>query len=240
MAKRNPYFRFQQFTVYHDLCAMKVGTDGTILGAWVDVSNATRALDIGTGSGLIALMMAQKNQLLKIEAIDIEKNAIEQAKINFANSPFGQRLSPQLTALKDYKSTFKFDVIASNPPYFTESLKSPNKERATARHADSLSAEELVDFAAHNLSEKGALSVIYPIEYKNKIIDIAANRGLTPKRITTLQPTVESKPIRVLIELSKDENQPIENSLAIEIQRHIYSDDFKELVKNFYLKEFIS
>lgn len=235
---RNPYFKFQQFTVFHDKCAMKVGTDGTILGAWVDVENAREALDIGTGTGLISLMMAQKNPVLQIDAIDIESSAIEQAKENVSQSPFAERINLKQIALQELEISKQYDAIVSNPPYFTETLKSPDQKRAIARHADSLTPEELICFSASKLAKGGRLSMIYPFEYKDKLIEIGKEYGLSPSRITTLYPTPQSTPKRILIEFTKGESTLLEkNDLIIEIERHVYSAEFKQLVKDFYLRD---
>lgn len=235
---RNPYFRFQQFTVFHDKCAMKVGTDGTVLGAWVDVGHAKRALDIGTGTGLISLMIAQKNTDLQIDAIDIESNAIQQAETNVAQSPFSKRIRLCQTAMQDFAAAdTRYDVIVTNPPFFTETLKSPDKKRAIARHADSLTAEELICFSAQRLTDNGRLSVIYPYEYRDRLISLGREYNIYPSRITNLYPTPQSAPKRILLEFSKTEKGPIENDLIIETERHVYSDEFKYLMKDFYLKE---
>ena len=139
----NPYFRFKQFTVYHDLCAMKVGVDGVILGAWADCRNIKYSLDVGTGSGLIALMLAQRSEAY-IHAIDIGENAYKQAEINFNNSPFHDRLSLEQIAFQDFSSSIKYDLIVSNPSYFVHSLKSPDKNRSLARHNEYLPLKVLL------------------------------------------------------------------------------------------------
>ena len=141
----NPYFRFKKFTVYHDRCAMKVGTDGVLLGAWVNVSG-DNILDIGTGTGLISLMMAQRNEKAVIDAIDIDSDAVSQAKDNIGNSPFSNRINSWNASLQEFSSKVekRYDVIVSNPPFFVQSLKSPNKERSVARHTDSLPVADLI------------------------------------------------------------------------------------------------
>lgn len=237
MAKRqpNPYFRFQKFTAYHDQCAMKVGTDGVLLGAWVDVCNATHALDIGTGTGLISLMIAQRSDSLQIDAIDIDHNAIVQAQTNINQSPFNNRITTHKAALQEHYSESKYDLIVSNPPFFNDSLKSTNNQRNLARHTDSLSAEELLESAARLLTEQGKLSLIYPHKYKERLIMLAPQYNLNISRLTDVYPTPTSEPKRILIELSKENFELCENKLVIEEARHIYTTNFKELVKDFYL-----
>ena len=232
----NPFFKFKEFTVFHDRCAMKVGTDGVLLGAWTDISGCNKILDVGTGTGLIAMMCAQRNRKASIDAIDIDNEAIEQAKDNIKSSPFGERISCIKSSLQDhYKQTqTKYDLIVSNPPFFTQSLKSPDRERTLARHNDSLSVDELVSISTGLLTDKGRLSVIYPFEYKETLIRLAKEYKLCAVRITNVYPTLSSIPKRVLMELSKEELPVVENDLTIEKERHVYSDEFVGLVKDFY------
>lgn len=233
----NPYFRFKKFTVYHDRCAMKVGTDGVLLGAWVNVSG-DNILDIGTGTGLISLMMAQRNEKAVIDAIDIDSDAVSQAKDNIENSPFGNRINSWNASLQEFssKAEKRYDVIVSNPPFFVQSLKSPNKERSLARHTDSLPVADLIGLSASLLSQAGRISFIYPFDYKEELIKLAEQYKLSVSRITNVFPTLDSVPKRILIELSKEEVTPIENDLIIEKARHVYSDGFTALLKDFYLK----
>lgn len=239
MAKRqpNPYFRFQQFTVFHDLCAMKVGTDGVLLGAWADVSNANKALDIGTGTGLVSLMMAQRNNSLSIDAIDIDRGAIEQSQINVKQSSFSDRIKIEEVALQKFASNTKYDVIVSNPPYFNDSLKSLDDQRNLARHTDSLYAKDIINQSIKLLNDQGKVSLIYPYEYKETLINLASQYKMSISRMTSVLPTPTSTPKRILIELSRLKSELIENELVIETKRHIYSRDFQELVKDFYLKK---
>lgn len=234
----NPYFRFKQFTVYHDRCAMKVGTDGVLLGAWCDASEANTALDIGTGTGLIALMIAQRNPNSIIDAIDIDKDAIEQAEENIRQSPFFLRIKCHHCSLQLFHGQYqrKYDVIVSNPPFFAQSLKSPDGGRTLARHTDSLQMEELIGISSDFLSDKGKLSVIYPFEYKELLVEQAAQAGLYVSRITNVHPTPSTPAKRILMEFSKNYLPLIEDNVIIEKERHIYSDDFTALVKDFYLK----
>lgn len=234
----NPYFQFKQFTVYHDRCAMKVGTDGVLLGMWTNVDRATKVLDVGTGTGLIALMLAQRSSEIEIDAIDINKEAVEQAKENVNNSPFSEQITCFHSSLQDFaiEQKDKYDLIVSNPPYFNQSLKSPSQSRSLARHTDSLYTEELLELSSNLLVEKGRLSIIYPYEEKGFILDFASKNKLYPSRITDVLPTPNSSPKRVLMEFRKTDSELITNSLVIEIERHVYSDDFTTLAKDFYLK----
>ncbi|MDH6308241.1 tRNA1Val (adenine37-N6)-methyltransferase [Dysgonomonas sp. PFB1-18] len=236
----NPYFRFKQFTVYHDRCAMKVGTDGVLLGAWCDVQDAVSALDVGTGTGLIALMLAQRNPSLKINAIDIEENAVIQACENIDRFPLAGGINCFCLSLQDFAEqihlTKKYDLIVSNPPYFEQSLKSPNRGRTLARHTDTLPINELLSTSTKLLSDKGKLSVIYPYEYKDTLLKLSEENQLYISRFTNVHPTPTSAPKRILAELTKQAAPLIETDLVIEKERHVYSDGFTALVKDFYLK----
>lgn len=234
----NPYFRFKQFTVYHDRCAMKVGTDGVLLGMWANISHATKALDIGTGTGLIALMLAQRNSGLEIDAIDINKEAIEQATENIKNSPFRNQITCFHSSLQDFviKQKEKYDLIVSNPPFFKQSLKSPCENRTLARHTDSLYIEELLELSSDLLSEQGKFSIIYPYGDKELILKLASKNKLHISHITDVIPTPSSPPKRILVEFSKTETIPVIDSLVIEKERHVYSEEFIKLAKDFYLK----
>lgn len=238
MAKHqpNPYFEFQHFTIYHDKCAMKVGTDGVLLGAWADVANATSALDIGTGTGLIALMLAQRNRLMTIDAIDIDIEATVQATENIERTYFSSQIKVSHTSLQNLITDKKYDLIVSNPPFFVDSLESPDIQRTLARHTKSLSAIELIDSASRLISNVGRLCLIYPFEYKDDLLRVGKEYNLYTTRITNVYPTLKSNPKRILIELSKIQKTISENDLIIEYERHQYSPEFSQLVKEFYLK----
>lgn len=230
----NPFFRFKEFTVFHDLCAMKVGTDGVLLGAWAKCQNAENILDIGTGSGLIALMLAQRSSA-EIEAIDIDEGAYKQARLNFLNSKFKNQLKAIHQSLQTYNPDKKYDLIVSNPPYFTNSLKSPIKERTKARHTDFLSLEELFEKSAYLLSEKGIISIIIPFVDFDRVNQIADKQLLFLSRKTIVYPTPQSNPNRVLLEYSFRKKQIEETQLIVEISRHQYSDEFRNLTADYYL-----
>lgn len=233
----NPYFRFKQFTVYHDRCAMKVGTDGVLLGAWTDTTNTRNALDVGVGSGLITLMLAQRSAgMFGVDAIDIDKDAILQACDNISNSPFDSIKCIE-SSLQDYavSAKIKYDLIVSNPPYFINSLLPDNSQRALARHTNSLSIDDFFGSVNKLLSAHGKLSLIFPFQDKELLISKASDNDLFPSRITNVHTTPQADPKRVLMEFSFSEGQIIEDSLIIEKARHVYSDAFVELVKDFYL-----
>lgn len=234
----NLCFRFKKFAVYHDKCAMKVGTDGVLLGAWAKIRDAKNVLDIGTGTGLITLMLSQRsNNLLSIDAIDIDECAILQARENIERTEF-KNLQCVHSSLQDYVSVCnrKYDLIVSNPPYFSSSLHSPDGQRTLARHTDSLPMEEFMNISAGLLSVEGYLSIIFPHSEKDQLIELAENTGLFVSRITNVYPMSHLPAKRVLLEFSLLKQQAEVTDLIIEKERHIYTDDFSELVKDFYLK----
>ena len=230
----NPYFRFKQFTVFHDLCAMKVGTDGVLLGAWADCSSAQTILDIGTGSGLIALMLAQRSNAT-ITAIDIDESAYIQAGVNFKESPFNDRLNVYHSSIQQFSAPTKYDLIVSNPPYFSNSLQSPDASRTHARHTDSLPLSDLIKYSQLLLSPKGKLSLILPADVFEQVNSQALENSLFLCRKTLVRPTPSQAPKRVLLEYSQVQQTLIEDELFIEKSRHVYSEEYRKLTSEFYL-----
>ncbi len=174
----NPFFQFKQFTIRHDKCAMKVGTDGVLLGAWAGTESCSRILDVGTGTGLIALMLAQRSKAV-VDAIDIEADACLQAQENAESSLFAGRINVFHSDLVDFAqaSTHLYDLIVSNPPYFVDSLKCPNLQRNTARHTDTLTLEDLLQYSRKLLAPQGRIAlsclttrkIVLRIVFKHKI-----------------------------------------------------------------------
>jgi len=230
----NPYFRFKQFTVYHDLCAMKVGVDGVLLGAWADCQNIKYALDVGTGSGLIALMLAQRSEAF-IHAIDIDENAYKQAEINFNNSPFRDRLSIEQSDFQEFSSSVRYDLIVSNPPYFSDSLKSPDKNRNLARHNEHLSLEVLIKKSASLLSPQGKTAFIIPFDRWESAHSLVIENQLFLCRKTLVSSLQNQPPKRVLLEYSFIKQDTIENSFYIGKTKQDYSEAYRALTEEFYL-----
>ena len=252
-------FRFKQFTVWHEGCAMKVGTDGVLLGAWCPVEamgdrrlamgyrvsgigeEAMQVLDVGTGSGLIALMLAQRLENAQITAIDIDSGAVEQAKYNFDISPWADRLACHQTALQEVEGESIYDLIVSNPPYFQDSLKNPNSQRAMARHTDTLPYKELLQHSARLLKEKGTLALVLPIEAEQPIIALAQTYGLYPTHITHVYPKPGKAAKRLLIALQASPRPltegkgEIRGELTLESETAPRSEEYKELTREFYL-----
>lgn len=233
----NNFFKFKQFTVFQDQCAMKVGTDGVLLGAWSNVSGCVNVLDIGTGTGLIALMIAQRNAKVIIDAIDIEENCIKQAQQNIAQSPFVHRIDAQQKTFQYLvqQTDKKYDLIVSNPPYFQNALKSPSVSRSYARHTDTLSFYEIISEGATLLTQNGSIALVLPYEFKQAVLTHAVTVNLYAHRITNVSPVVQKPPKRLLVEFGKREIECIENNLTIEHSRHHYTEDFKVLTNDFYL-----
>lgn len=228
-------FTFKRFHVQHAHCAMKVGTDGVLLGCWTTVPAHGRVLDIGTGSGLIALMMAQRNET-HIDAIDICANAIEQATYNFQQSPWAERLHAHLSSLQAWQNEEGYDLIVSNPPYFQNSLKNPDKKREQARHTDTLSFAELMRHSARLLNEKGIFSIILPAETEQDICSLAQACGLNLVRIARVY-SKESKPLRrVMLTWSKKPQTLLtEETIVLEDATGGRSQQYQQLTKDFYL-----
>ena len=231
-------FRCKQFTVHHDQCAMKIGTDAILLGSWATAVEPQRILDIGTGSGILSLMLAQRFPAANVVAIEIDPTACRQAGGNFADSPFSKRLTSTHSSIQDFKPTEQFDLIVCNPPWFHKSMKPPDAARAVARHSDSLSLEELGQVANRLLSGHGAVNVILPLEQSKFFIGIATACELFCHRICEVRPNPTAQPKRQLLQFSKQppEHGLIFQELAIEVTRHHYSHEFSQLAKEFLLK----
>lgn len=232
----NPFFKFKQFTIHHDRCAMKVGTDGVLLGAWTDLSDSRNILDIGTGTGLIALMLAQRCPQAQIIGIDIDSEAVVQASENMASSPWKERVKADLQNICSYKPSRHFDTIVSNPPYFINSLKCPDNQRNTARHTDTLDMQTLVQRTSDLLTAEGRFSIILPAEQTDELIQIAEGAGLYPSRHTAVITRPGLPPKRTLMELRKTKTAYAIDELVIELERHVYSQDYIKLTREFYLK----
>ena len=217
---------------------MKVGTDGVLLGAWAGVENAKTILDVGTGSGLIALMLAQRSHAA-IDAIDINPEAYEQAVGNIRESVFSQRIQVYLSSLNEYtgNTTNRYDLIVSNPPYFVQSLRSPDNQRTVARHTDSLSLESLLTDSSRLLSPGGRIALILPADREDELNTLVENLSLSFLKKTYVIPIPGAPPKRILAEMTN--TVPVKPSrcddLLIEINRHQYSPEYKALTEAFYL-----
>jgi len=233
-------FQFKQFSVEQDRCAMKIGTDGVLLGAWTPIeNNPFSILDIGTGTGVIGLMLAQRSKAQQIDALEIDEEAYEQAVNNFENSPWSDRLFCFHAGLDEFveEPENEYDLIVSNPPFYTEDYKTDNEQRDLARFQDAMPFEELIEAADLLLSENGIFSTIIPFKEEDRFLAIAKEYELYPFKITHVKGTPTSETKRSLLAFSRKEtiDFPVDE-LIIETARHIYTPEYIALTRDFYLK----
>jgi tRNA1Val (adenine37-N6)-methyltransferase len=232
-------FQFKQFSVSQDKCAMKIGTDGVLLGAWTPLENTPYSImDIGAGTGIIALMLAQRSTAEQIDAMEIDDDAYEQAVDNFENSPWGERLFCYHAGLDEFmeEPEDEYDLIVSNPPFYTEDYTSGDEQRDKARFTASLPFEDLVEAAALLLSDNGIFSVIIPFKEEENFIALAKEFDLFPFKITRVKGTPTTDIKRSLLAFSRDEREIATDELIIETARHEYTPEYIALTKDFYLK----
>lgn len=247
-------FRFKQFTVDDSRCSMKVGTDGVLLGAWAGICGMSseecgmsvgedikriRILDVGTGSGLVALMLAQRYQQAEIVGIDIDSDATEQARENFQGSPWGSRLRAECCPVQQYanNNAGNFKLIVSNPPFFNNSLKNPDLKRSMARHTDTLSMSELVECSSIMLKDGGELCVILPAWEEESIMAETEKRGLSLRRVMRVQGRADKPVKRLLLSFQKSTEKQIvaEESLVLEEGVNSRTEAYSLLTKDYYL-----
>lgn len=233
-------FQFKQFSVEQDQTAMKIGTDGVLLGAWTPIdNNPYRILDIGTGTGIIALMLAQRSSAQQIDALEIDEQAFEQAVNNFENSPWTDRLFCFHAGLDEFveEPEDEYDLIVCNPPFYIENYKTNNEQRDLARFQDAMPFEELIEAADLLLSEYGIFSIIIPFKEEEKFLALAKEYELFPLKITRVKGTPTTEIKRSLLAFSRNKNAVVEiDELIIENSRHIYTPEYIALTKDFYLK----
>ena len=233
----NSYFKFKQFTVNQELATMKVGTDGVLLGAWAPVGdNVRQILDIGTGTGIIALMLAQRS-VAQIDAVDIDEASVQQADENFKRSSWSNRLAVHKSDFQAYGKacSAKYDLVVSNPPYFSRSLKSPELARTLVRHTDMLPHNQLLEGVASVLSPHGCFCAVFPYTEGNVFVALAATFGLFCNRRLNVY-SVPGKPvIRVLLQFSFTRGLVEEHDMYIHTKEGAYTDAYRALTKDFYL-----
>ena len=231
-------FTFKQFVVRQERCAMKVGTDGTLLGAWAEMDRKDgRVLDIGTGTGLMALMMAQRYPEARVTAIDIDEMAVSQADENVKASPFADRIKVLQADVNTFETTEKFDSIVCNPPFFNNALICPDNLRTQARHTTSLSYQQLMAAAWRLLNDEGVVSLIIPNDFFHQLENEVRLAGFFLTRVYGVR-TIYGKPIkRYLMELRKNpHNELIKKDILIEDAPNVRSEWYRELTKDFYIK----
>lgn len=249
----NDFFSFKKFTIHQDRCAMKVGTDGVLLGVLAPVvteglcsaekeQSQYQILDIGTGTGLVAIMLAQRcSGWARVVGVEIDTDAALQAQENADATDWNIKIYNSSIQLFAENNEEKFDLIVSNPPYFINSLKAPDKNRNTARHTDTLSFEDLVDSAEKLLADEGRFTVIIPCSSENDFIRIAELKNLFAESIIRVLPKVGKEAKRSVVTFARvtDKNNCNTNvtELVIETEsRHCYTEEFKSLTADFYLK----
>lgn len=225
------FFRFKQFTIQQDQCAMKVGTDGVLLGAWNEHPQPHQILDIGSGTGLIALMCAQRYPQAKITGIEPDKNAFEQALDNITNSKFNKQVTLKNCRLQSFNPVEEFDLIICNPPYFKEQTLAKNDARERARHSKHLPLSDLISFAEQQLSPEGILSLILP---SNRLNEIQSNT-LHLRRLTHIRGHADAPVKRVLADFVRYQTKLKSTELIIELDRHQYTPAYRKLTGEFYL-----
>ena len=233
-------FQFKQFSLEQDRCAMKIGTDGVLLGAWAPIeNNPFSILDIGAGTGVIALMLAQRSNAEQIDALEIDEEAYEQSVDNFENSPWSDRLFCFHAGLDEFveEPEDEYDLIISNPPFYTDDYRSDNEQRDLARFADAIPFEDLIEAADLLLSENGIFAVIIPFKEEENFLALAKEYELYPLKITHVKGTPTTEIKRSLLAFSRNEsvNFPIDE-LIIETSRHQYTAEYIAMTRDFYLK----
>ncbi len=233
-------FSFKQFTVQHDKCAMKIGTDGVLLGAWCPIdNNPFSVLDIGAGTGILSLMLAQRSNAEQIDSLEIDEEAYEQCVENFENSPWSDRLFCFHAGLDEFveEPEDEYDIIISNPPFYSENYKTDYSQRDLARFQDALPFEDLIEAADLLLSENGIFAVIIPYKEEERFIDLCAEVELFPVKVTRVKGSHTTPIVRSLLAFKRYELSVLTaDELVIEISRHEYTDDYINLTKDFYLK----
>lgn len=237
--KKSAPFHFKQFSIAQDLCTMKVGTDGVLLGAWAETDNASNILDIGAGTGVIAIMLAQRAENAMIDAVEIDEIACTQASENMQASPWSKRLNPIQDAIQDYArtSTKQYDLIVSNPPFFTGGTFSNEEYRNVVRHTVKLPNGDLLAAVRSLLADSGKFCVILPTIEGLRFQERAQNYRLFCTKMTEVKPK-DDKPVeRLLLQFEKTPKPLVENSLVIQFEkRNHYTEDYIALTGDFYLK----
>jgi len=235
-------FEFKEFTVQQNKTAMKIGTDAVLLGAWCCVDNyPDTILDIGAGTGVISLMIAQRSDAMTIDAVEVDEDAYEQTVGNFETSDWGDRLYCYNATFQEFAEEIaeeeeSYDLIVSNPPFYTDDFETENEARNKARFTTSLSFEDLLKGVAKILSEKGVFSVIIPFKEEEHFINLAKENKLYLNKVCHVQGNPNSEIKRSLLEFSFESSEIKKEHLIIEIARHQYTEDYINLTKDFYLK----
>lgn len=233
-------FRFKRFSITNELSAMKVNTDGVLLGAAAILQgDERRILDVGTGTGTIAAMLCQRLDDLgsachMVTGIDIDEPSVREAAANFAACPWAEHLEARLCALQDYSPEAPIDLMVSNPPYFENALQAPEERRNAARHTTGLSYRELLAFAERHLSETGRMSIVLPADQEAPLLRCARSHGLFPSRIMRIRTTPRKAPARIVVDFSRTRREAEEQLLTIQ-DAGAYTEEYRALTGDFYL-----
>lgn len=231
-------FRFKQFSVAHDRSTHKVGTDAVLLGSWVTImATDTHILDVGTGSGVIALMLAQRTKnTAHIDAVEIHDDDARQARENVARSPWPAKISIHTTAAQKFQTEKRYDVIVSNPPYFERSLLPPDQKRTTARHTLDLSFDDLLGTVTRLMKSDGRFAVILPYTEAMQFVDLTERAGLYPFRTTSFRTRIHKPVERMLIEFSRQRESATNSELTLYGDGEVWSEDYRLLTGDFYIR----
>ena len=233
-------FKFKQFTLNQDRCAMKIGTDAVLLGAWCPIDNTPKSiLDIGAGTGVLALMLAQRTNADQIDALEIDEEAYEQCVENFEASAWADKLFCYHAGLDEFvdEPEDEYDLIISNPPFYSEDFKTENEQRDLARFQDAMPFEDLIEAADLLLSENGTFAVVIPYKEEERFIDLCAEYELYPVKATRVKGSHKTPIVRSLLAFKRFELSVLTaDELVVEINRHEYTDDYINLTQDFYLK----
>ncbi|MEO5649914.1 MAG: methyltransferase [Ginsengibacter sp.] len=238
----NSYFQFKQFKIEQEKSSMKVCTDSCLFGAWVahkiekKIINPSSVLDIGAGTGLLSLMLAQKSNAI-IHAVEIEENSFEQAKENFASSPWHQRMRAFHQDIKEWENKLKYDLIISNPPFYENDLKSNHANKNLAKHHDGLTLKELIQSIKNNMSGNGNFATLLPYHRVAGFADAAMENGFYVQEELLVKQNPKHSFFRGILLFGKKEKSKIHYELTIKNEQGKYTNEFQELLKDYYLKQ---
>ena len=235
----NKFFQFKQFRIVQEYSAMKVGVDGVLIGSWAVVRGAEHILDIGSGTGMIALMMAQRNPTAIVDAVEIEPKAYQESLFNVQQSPWSERINVECCSFQELaeRSGLKYDLIISNPPYFDNGVRAPLESRAQARHSDGLPLSELISGISGLLNKNGKAALVLAAESLSELQQLVQINGLFISRICKVKPNPQKPVFRILVEICESDCTVQHEELLIEFETHFdYTPEYRELTKDFYLK----
>lgn len=228
-------FRFKEFEINQQGCAMKINTDGVLLGALVHSQHPSRILDIGTGTGVIAMMLAQRFNEAVVDTVEIDEEAYQASLLNFQNSKFKTRIQGYSGSFEDLKNVDKYDLLVSNPPFYTNSLHNPDARKKLARHTDFNFFDKLLLFAKANLSDRGKLNLVLPVELADYVVGEGLKLDFHLVKKIDIKSFVDTEVIRNIITLSKVQHKILIEEFVIYESKGVYSQEYKELLKPFFL-----